>query len=222
MLDVPNPNANFHSANNAAQMRIGIKGMNCASCVSQIETVLEQTEGVVEASVNFAAHEADIKYEPSRIDMDGVKRAIETAGYQAVDASPLTDAGIEKAEEEQEAEYRDLMRKFKLAAIVSVPNVLLMYPDLIPGLVEIMPHGSTVQRGVWALQGVVTLPVLVWSGSQFFPVCGPPLNTGRPICIRLSPSASFPPSSIPSWRRHSLVCFPPILRQNRLGRDHWW
>ena len=168
MLDVPNPNANFHSAKNAAQMRIGIKGMNCASCVSQIETVLERTEGVVEASVNFAAHEADIKYEPSRIDMDGVKRAIETAGYQAVDASPLTDAGIEKAEEEQEAEYRDLMRKFKLAAIVSVPNVLLMYPDLIPGLVEIMPHGGTVQRDVWALQGVATFPVLVWSGSQFF------------------------------------------------------
>ena len=44
----------------------------------------------------------------------------------------------------------------------------LSYPDLIPGLRDWMPMGSETRRIVWALLGVLTLPVLVWSGSQFF------------------------------------------------------
>ena len=60
------------------------------------------------------------------------------------------------------------MRKFWFAAIVSIPVMGLSYPDLIPGLRDWMPMGSETRRIVWALLGVLTLPVLVWSGSQFF------------------------------------------------------
>ena len=31
-----------------------VVGMSCASCVKKVETVLNKTEGVVDASVNFA------------------------------------------------------------------------------------------------------------------------------------------------------------------------
>jgi Cu+-exporting ATPase len=44
----------------------------------------------------------------------------------------------------------------------------LSYPDLIPGLRDWMPMGSGTRRIVWALLGVLSVPVLVWSGSQFF------------------------------------------------------
>jgi Cu+-exporting ATPase len=44
----------------------------------------------------------------------------------------------------------------------------LSYPDLIPGLRDWMPMGSDTRRVVWALLGVLSLPVLMWSGSQFF------------------------------------------------------
>ena len=60
------------------------------------------------------------------------------------------------------------MRKFWFAAAVSAPVMLLSYPDLIPGLREWMPMGSSTRRIVWSLLGVLSLPVLVWSGSQFF------------------------------------------------------
>jgi Cu+-exporting ATPase len=60
------------------------------------------------------------------------------------------------------------MRKFWFAAAVSLPVMLLSYPDLIPGLRDWMPMGSGTRRTVWALLGVLSLPVLVWSGSQFF------------------------------------------------------
>ena len=70
--------------------------------------------------------------------------------------------------EAQAAEYDLLMRKFWFAAAISVPVMLLSYPDVIPGLRDWMPMGSTSRRIVWAFLGVLTLPVLAWSGSQFF------------------------------------------------------
>jgi len=44
----------------------------------------------------------------------------------------------------------------------------LSYPNLIPGLRDWMPMGSDTRRIVWSLLGVLSLPVLVWAGSQFF------------------------------------------------------
>ncbi|MEK1854486.1 MAG: hypothetical protein AAAC48_22165 [Phyllobacterium sp.] len=46
--------------------------------------------------------------------------------------------------------------------------MVFSYPDLVPGLRDWMPMGSDTRRIVWALLGVVSLPVMMWSGSQFF------------------------------------------------------
>ena len=83
-----------------------------------------------------------------------------------VKAAVEVDADPEQAANEQE--YRTLMRKFWFAAAVSLPVMALSYPDLIPGLREWMPMGSDTRRIVWALLGVLSLPVMLWSGSQFF------------------------------------------------------
>ena len=53
------------------------------------------------------------------------------------------------------------MRKFWFAAAVSVPVMALSYPDLIPGLRDWMPMGSSKRRIVWAFWGLQSLPVLV-------------------------------------------------------------
>jgi len=95
-------------------------------------------------------------------------KAVADAGDQAVEASDAMDEAAKKDEAEREREYRTLMDKFRLAAIVSVPNVVLMYPKIMPGLVDLIPPGSETERLVWGLMGVLTLPVLIWSGSQFF------------------------------------------------------
>jgi Cu+-exporting ATPase len=75
---------------------------------------------------------------------------------------------LDPAEAATEEEYRTLMRKFWFAAAISVPVMALSYPDLMPGLREWMPMGSDTRRIVWALLGVLSLPVLIWAGSQFF------------------------------------------------------
>lgn len=156
-----------------AKTRLLIKNMHCASCVTRIELALQMTPGVVAARANLGPNAVDVEYQPEVVDFAAIRRAIESAGHKIVEPKP---AKIKAAVEEdldpedvaRNEEYRTLMRKFWFAAAVSIPVMGLSYPDLIPGLRDWMPMGSETRRIVWALLGVLTLPVLVWSGSQFF------------------------------------------------------
>ena len=156
-----------------AKTRLLIKNMHCSSCVTRIELALRMTPGVVSARANLGPNAVDVEYQPEVVDFAAIRRAIESAGHKIAEPKPAEiKAAIEEGADPEEAarnqEYRTLMRKFWFAAIVSVPVMGLSYPDLIPGLRDWMPMGSETRRIVWALLGVLTLPVLVWSGSQFF------------------------------------------------------
>lgn len=152
----------------ATKTRMSVKGMRCASCVAQVETALRKTPGVISASVNGASAEANIEFRPTLIDIDGLNRAVQASGYTLEPAMEATEESIDRHADQQIAEYRGLMRKFWFAAIVSLPVMFFSYPDFIPGLREWMPMGSDNRRIVWGLLGLVTLPVLLWSGSQFY------------------------------------------------------
>ena len=154
----------------AATTRIAIRNMHCASCVTRIELALKMTPGVTAARASSLTNSVEVDYQPERTNFDQLRGAIESAGYRVVETkvSVSDQGGGDPVEAEREAEYALLMRKFWLAAAISVPVMALSYPDLIPGLRDWMPMGSTTRRVVWALLGVLSLPVLVWSGSQFF------------------------------------------------------
>ena len=59
-------------------------GMSCASCVKKIETVLNKTEGVIEANVNFASEKVTIEYDDEVIDMDKMADIIKSIGYELI------------------------------------------------------------------------------------------------------------------------------------------
>ena len=102
-------------------------------------------------------------------DFDSIRKAIESAGYHVAEPKlEATGEAIDPAEAALEEEYRTLMRKFWFAAVITIPVMAFSYPDLIPGLRDWMPMGSGTRRVVWALLGVLSFPVMVWSGSQFF------------------------------------------------------
>ena len=152
-----------------ATARIPIDGMHCSSCVIRVELALRTTPGILSARANLGPNAVDIEYDPETVDFDAIRKAIASAGYRV--AEPKIDPAsetLDPAEAANEQEYRNLMRKFWFAAAISVPVMALSYPDLIPGLREWMPMGSGTRRIVWLLLGVLSLPVLVWAGSQFF------------------------------------------------------
>ncbi len=59
-------------------------GMSCASCVKRVEAVLNKTEGVIEASVNFASEKVTIEYDDEIISMDKLADAVKSMGYELI------------------------------------------------------------------------------------------------------------------------------------------
>ena len=66
----------------AIEIRLGIVGMTCASCVSRVEKALQKTPGVTDVSVNLATEEASIKTTPD-VAIPALAEAVYKAGYQA-------------------------------------------------------------------------------------------------------------------------------------------
>ena len=75
----------------AAGVRFPVEGMTCASCVNRIERYLRKTDGVVEANVNLATETASVRFDPARVNLDGLRSAVEAAGYEArIDRAELS------------------------------------------------------------------------------------------------------------------------------------
>ncbi|MCB0103642.1 MAG: heavy metal translocating P-type ATPase [Anaerolineales bacterium] len=146
-----------------SNVKIGIENLRCASCVKFIEDELRSTDGVLRATVNIATQEASVDYLPQKATLAQLNTAIEAWGYKP--RPSLTDAPVDKQEEAHAREYRRLMRMFWFSAIVSVPVLLFAYPQYVPGIRDLSMETI---RWAWILSAVATLPVLFYSGYDFF------------------------------------------------------
>ncbi|MDH7508857.1 MAG: heavy metal translocating P-type ATPase [Methanomassiliicoccales archaeon] len=61
-----------------------IIGMTCATCAQTIEHTLSGLPGVESASVNLAAEKATVVYDPKKVQIDEMKKAVKAAGYDIV------------------------------------------------------------------------------------------------------------------------------------------
>ena len=60
------------------RIRLEIEGMTCASCAARIEKALNGLEGV-DARVNLATEEATVAFDPSRLGVAEMIRAVESS-----------------------------------------------------------------------------------------------------------------------------------------------
>ncbi|AFN74032.1 copper-transporting P-type ATPase [Melioribacter roseus P3M-2] len=154
-------------------LKLGIGGMHCASCVTKIEKELNETKGVISASVDLATESAVINYIPGMINVSDIKKVIEKLGYETFDTAGVKPDKAKEGEpvdENQiarEKEYKTLMKKFIFAGILAIPVVFFSYPTLW-GLPAEFQRGSETLRYIWMAMGLLALPVMFWSGSQFF------------------------------------------------------
>ena len=154
----------------AAEMRVHIEGLHCASCVQLIEEALRQVPGVLQATVSPGTSTALITYLPKQVDFSAIQAAIASTGYETVKQVEEGESVDEETAAHQR-EYQSLMRKFAFAAIVSIPTVLVAYPEVpwlyLPNLFVAEPT-QTLIRWLFALSAIATLLVMVYSGRQFF------------------------------------------------------
>jgi len=61
-----------------------VLGMECASCVRKIETVLGNTEGIKNAAINFATENLTVEYDDQIINPRKISDIIQKLGYEMV------------------------------------------------------------------------------------------------------------------------------------------
>ena len=64
------------------EIKLKIEGMYCTVCLNRLEKVLNNTDGIEKAEVNFEQKEATITYNESQTNIDKIKEAIQDAGFK--------------------------------------------------------------------------------------------------------------------------------------------
>jgi Cu+-exporting ATPase len=128
------------------RIQLELEGMTCASCAARIERKLNKLEGV-QAAVNYATEEATVHYDPRRVDLDDLIRAVEAIGYGA--AIPVLR---ERADEDATSALR---LRLVVAVVITAPLTALA---LIPPL--------QFAGWEWVALALAT-PVVLWSGFRF-------------------------------------------------------
>jgi P-type Cu+ transporter len=130
---------------------IKIAGMDCASCAVSIEKILKKTDGVQDASVNYALGSARVTFDSEKVDLDAVLRS---AGDYSIVRDE--DGGMKKDEHTQKA-----WMKFVYSLVATLPIAATMFFDVTIGI-EVVG----VDLGLWILT-LLTAVVVFGFGFQF-------------------------------------------------------
>jgi len=79
------------------RLTLPVAGIHCASCVAHIERELTKLDGVVRATVNFAASEVTVEYIPGAVTETDIRATIEGLGYE-VPAPPPAERPVRRVE----------------------------------------------------------------------------------------------------------------------------
>jgi len=153
-----------------AVLEIGVGGMTCANCSNRVERALRKTPGVLEATVNLATERATVRYFPATVSPEDLGRAIEEAGYTPRALDREEGAHPEDAEARaREAELRGRFRDTVIAAVLSVPIVVLaMGPMVLPGLGDALARLAPTPRFWEWMQLALGTAVVFGPGRRFF------------------------------------------------------
>lgn len=110
------------SASEFQTISLPVLGMTCAGCASSVQSVLAAQDGIENAEVNYATQEVKVVYQPSIIQPLGFRQALQSAGYDLI---VDTVNAREQQAEVQADQYQTLKRKTILAALLSLPVVLI-------------------------------------------------------------------------------------------------
>ncbi len=168
------------SAGREEEGRFPVTGMTCAACSAAVERELRRAPGVTDVEVSLATEEARVRWSPEATSPEALAQVVEEAGYRMDIPAPPSDPDAagrdldtdeatrrreEARDQDREAEARDLFRRFQVGAILSVPVLLLGHHEWVPGL-RSLDHDLV--RWLWALSGLLTVPIMTWVGGRFF------------------------------------------------------
>ncbi|MGE0600636.1 MAG: heavy metal translocating P-type ATPase [Dehalococcoidia bacterium] len=97
-------------------------GVTCPTCVTNIESFVEQLPGIDRVDVNFGAERVTVAFDPKQVSVAEMKAAIESSGYRVREREEPGSAETEDAEAAaRQAEIRDLTRRVVFGAVLTIP-----------------------------------------------------------------------------------------------------
>src|SRR5213083_454231 len=176
-----------------ASVTFGIIDLHYAPSVTPLEQSLAKVTGVIRAVANQATETASVDYIPGVVNAEDLEKAVGAAGFEV--AAPIAaEDPLERERIARSREIRTLTWKFVAAATVAIVamigSMLLMADrpmgdngtmkqvDLLGHLLMPLAIGlrDWVAAQGWVLNldwvkwglAIITLPVVAWSGQQFY------------------------------------------------------
>ncbi|WP_018413047.1 heavy metal translocating P-type ATPase [Methyloversatilis thermotolerans] len=136
-----------------------IEGIRCAACVWLNEQHVGRLPGLLDLDINYATRRARVVWDPARISLSGILRAVAEIGYEAW---PNDKA---HAESVARNERRDALWRLAVAGLGMMQVMMYAWPEYIAGELELPGSVAALMR--WASL-VLTAPVVCYSAAPFF------------------------------------------------------
>ncbi|WP_454915341.1 heavy metal translocating P-type ATPase [Xanthobacter sediminis] len=163
-----------------SQMSLAIDGIDCAACITDIESGVKSLPGVVRARLNFSSHRLNVAWSAEGSASDVVGK-LEQLGYRA---HPF--AGRVEEEEARRAQW--LLRCLGVAGFAMM-NIMLLSVSVWSGNVSDITS-ETRDFFHW-ISALIALPAAAYAGQPFFQSAFRAIRSGRlnmdvPITIGVS------------------------------------
>lgn len=142
---------------NDSKVEIDIEGMSCASCSAKIDKVLNEHDGISNATVNLTTEKATVAYDITKIKPSEIIEEITKLGYGA---SIIKEDNADADKVRKEKEIRKLRIQLIISIILSLPLLIAMI-DMVLGRNIPFLHNAYFQL-------IVATPVQFVIGSKFY------------------------------------------------------
>ncbi|WP_424015393.1 heavy metal translocating P-type ATPase [Halorubrum xinjiangense] len=155
---------------------VAITDMTCANCADANRDALEAVPGVVDADVNYATDEAQVRYNPAETSLSALYDAVEDAGYSPVRENEGADgqstdgegdgSGESARDAARNAEIRKQRRLTLFGAALSAPLLFFLVDNLLLGGAVVPDRVFGV--GIHWVAAALATPVQVVLGRPFY------------------------------------------------------
>lgn len=127
--------------------------MSCASCAISVETLVSEQPGVIKANVNFANASLMVEFIPGIIDIEGLRKVVQSIGYDLV---------IPDEKNIQETLFQLNTKKLSELKYKVLGSLIFVIPVVILGMFFMeYPYSNL---AMW----ILSTPVLIWFGRDYF------------------------------------------------------
>ena len=134
-------------------------GMHSSHCEGIVKKAIADLQGIKKIEANFANAKAEIDYNPNILSKDEIKKAIDNAGYEAIEEK---EDIIELEKKAREREITVLKNKFIQGAVLSAIILIFTFHKYFPLI-------SSISESIMLIiLLILTTPVQFYVGSQFY------------------------------------------------------